>query len=77
MTNVPVPVEVVPDPKRPYKAIATLVITFLGLLWANLEGKRDTLDNMTKWEWLTVIVPTIIATGAVYGISNPMIIKRQ
>lgn len=62
------------DPRRPYKAIAAFFITVIGLLWANLAG-RDSFDNMTTMEWLTIIVPTILATGAVYGIENPMVRK--
>jgi len=59
------------DPKRPYKAIAAFVLTVLGLLWTSLEGKDD-LGNMTVMEWLAIIVPTILTTGAVYGVRNPI-----
>lgn len=55
---------------KPYKAYAAFVLTVLGLLWAALEG-RDSLDNMTLMEWLSIIVPVILTTGAVYGIRNP------
>lgn len=58
------------DPRRPYKAYAAFVITFIGLLWANLEG-RETWSTMGLQDWMTVVVPTLIATGAVYGIRNP------
>lgn len=54
---------------KPYKAIAAFLVTFLGTLWANLNGRED-LESMSFVEWVTVIVPTIIATAAVYGISN-------
>lgn len=67
---------IVADPKRPYKAIAAFVITVLGLLWANLAG-RDSLGDMTLMEWLTIIVPTILTTGAVYGVSNPITFKKD
>lgn len=63
------------DPKRPWKAIAAFVLTVLGLLWASLEG-RDDLGNMTTMEWLAIIVPTILTTGAVYGIRNPITVKE-
>lgn len=63
------------DPKRPWKAIAAFVLTVLGLLWASLEG-RDDLGNMTMMEWLAIIVPTILTTGAVYGIRNPITDKE-
>lgn len=62
------------DPRRPYKAIAAFVLTVLGLLWAALAG-RDTLTDMSLMEWLSIIVPTILTTGAVYGISNPATIQ--
>lgn len=68
--------QIVADPKRPYKAIAAFVITVLGLLWANLAG-RDTLGDMTAMEWLSIIVPTILTTGAVYGIQNPITYKAD
>lgn len=55
---------------KPYKAVAAFVLTILGLLWASLAGK-DTLDDMTLMEWLSIIVPVILTTGAVYGITNP------
>lgn len=64
-----------PDPRRPYKAYAAFVFTLLGLLWASLEG-RDTLDTMTLMEWLSVIVPVVLTTGAVYGIGNPPTPRR-
>lgn len=60
------------DPRKPYKAIATLVITFLGLLWANLEG-HDTWGSLGVQEWVTIVVPTVLATAAVYGIRNPRV----
>jgi hypothetical protein len=58
------------DPRRPYKAYGTLVVTFLGLLWANLEG-RETWGSLGFQDWATIVVPTILATAAVYGIRNP------
>jgi hypothetical protein len=68
---------VVPDPKRPWKAIAGAVVTFLGLLWAALEGKQDRLGSMTLVEWLSVLVPTILTFAAVYGIPNPKVVVRR
>lgn len=74
-TPEPVEAKIEADPKRPWKAIAAFVLTVLGLLWASLEGKDD-LGNMTVMEWLAIIVPTILTTGAVYGIRNPIAIKE-
>lgn len=68
--------DVVADPKRPYKAVAAFFLTVLGLLWAALAG-RDTLDNMSMMEWLSIIVPTILTTGAVYGIPNPKVLRTR
>lgn len=67
---------IVANPKRPYKAIAAFVLTFLGTLWANLSG-HDSLGNMSAMEWLSIIVPTLVATGAVYGIANPITYKED
>jgi uncharacterized membrane protein YjjB (DUF3815 family) len=58
-----------PVANKPYKAIAAFVITFIGTLWANLNGRTD-FNTMTFADWMTVVVPTILATAAVYGISN-------
>lgn len=76
MSNVnPVPVGTVEaDPRKPYKAIAALVVTFLGLLWANLEGKEQ-WDTLGFQDWVTIIVPTVLATAAVYGIRNPKVVE--
>lgn len=63
------------DPKRPWKAVLGALVAFLGLVWANLEG-RDNLANMTVMEWLTVFVPAILTFGAVYGVSNPQVPRR-
>lgn len=54
----------------PYtKAIVAFAVTFIGTLWANLEG-RDDLGSLNFQEWLTVIVPTVLSVAAVYGFSN-------
>lgn len=68
--NAPPAVQVEADPRKPYKAVAAFVVTVLGLLWAALEG-RDSLSNMTVMEWLSIIVPTVLTTAAVYGVRNP------
>ncbi len=60
------------DPRKPYKAIAALVVTFIGLLWANLEGKEQ-WDTLGFQDWVTIVVPTVLATAAVYGIRNPKV----
>lgn len=73
---VPAPENVEADPKRPYKAYVAFALTLLGTLWAALEG-RDTLDNMSLMEWLSIIVPTLLTTGAVYGLRNPKIVERR
>lgn len=62
----------VDNPRRPYKAIAALVVTFLGLLWANLEGK-ESWGTLGFQDWVTIVVPTVLATAAVYGIRNPTV----
>lgn len=55
---------------KPYKAVVAFVVTLLGTLWANLQGRED-LATMGLIEWLTVIVPTVLASAAVYSTSNP------
>ena len=68
------PEVVVADPKKPYKAYVAFVLTTLGLFWAALQG-RDTLDNMSMMEWLSIIIPVILTTGAVYGVENPKVVE--
>ena len=70
-TPLPTP-DVEADPRKPYKAIVAFLITLLGTLWAALEG-RDTLSNMTLMEWLSIVVPVILATAGVYGVQNPKV----
>ena len=70
---VPAPDYIEADPKRPWKAIAAFAFSFLGLIWASLAG-RETLDDMTLMEWLSIIIPTILTTGGVYFVRNPKII---
>lgn len=63
------------DPKRPWKAVAAFLLTLLGTLWAALEG-RDSLDNMSLMEWLSIVIPTVLTTGAVYGLRNPLVAQQ-
>lgn len=74
MSNITPPVK--DDPRRPYKAIAAFAITVVGLLWASLQG-RDNFNNMGTMEWLAIIVPVILTTGAVYGIGNPKVAANR
>lgn len=62
------------DPKRPWKAYAAMVVAFIGLLWANLQGVEDfgTLDFQ---DWLTIVVPTLITFGATYFVENPKVLR--
>lgn len=71
--NTPNTATVEADPRKPYKAVAAFLVTLLGTLWASLEG-RDDWGNMTGQEWLTIIIPTLLATAAVYGIRNPKVL---
>lgn len=73
----PAPATVEADPKRPWKAIAATAVAFLGLLWANLEGHRDNLGNLTLNEWVTIVVPTILAFAATYAVRNPKVAERR
>lgn len=64
-----------PDTK-PYKAIAAFVLTFLGTLYATVQGRTD-LDTMGWRDWLIIVVASLVTTGAVYGITNPAIGTRK
>jgi hypothetical protein len=70
----PVEARVEADPKRPWKAIAAFVVTLLGTLWAALEGRED-LGSLTLMGWLSIIIPTILGTAAVYGFRNPVVVR--
>lgn len=60
-----------PDPARPWKAVAAGVVAFLGLLWANLEGRQDRLGTLSVNEWITVLVPTVLVFAGTYAVPNP------
>ena len=62
-------------PTKPYKSVAAFLVTLLGTLWASLEG-RDTLSSMSLMEWLSIIVPTLLSTAAVYQVTNPAAHRR-
>jgi drug/metabolite transporter (DMT)-like permease len=62
------------DPKKPWKAIVGAVVTFVGLVWANLDGRTD-FDAITRNEWIGAVLGAVIAFGAVYGIPNPLTYK--
>jgi hypothetical protein len=66
---------VVDDKTKPWKAAASAAVAFLSLLWINLQGdgKQDQLTTMTVQDWLTVLIPTIIAFGATYLVPNPKV----
>lgn len=70
----PVEARVEADPKRPWKAVAAFVVTVLGTLWAALEGRED-LGDLTVMGWASIIIPTILATAAVYGVRNPVVAR--
>lgn len=63
----PTPVGV---PTQPVKAIVGGVITLLGLIWANVQANGGEAPH-GLWEWVSIIVPALIAAGAVYGVTNP------
>lgn len=60
------------DPKRPYKAIAAFVLTFLTALYATIQGRTD-LDTMKLADWLIVLLGAVVTAGATYAITNPKI----
>jgi hypothetical protein len=61
-----------PDPGRPWKAVAALVVAALGMIWANLLG-ADTWETLNFQEWLTIIVPPILTALGVYFVPNPQV----
>jgi hypothetical protein len=77
MTSPTAPANVVADPQKPWKAVAAAVVAFIGLLWANLAGHQADLGHMSVQDWLTVIVPTVVAFGATYAVPNPKTIKER
>lgn len=60
-----------PDPKRPYKAVAAFVVTFLGTLLASIQGRKE-FSELTVLEWLIVIGSALVATAAVFQVTNPV-----
>lgn len=70
------PDNVIADPAKPYKAYLAAIGLIIGLMWANLQG-RPTLDGMDLMDWLTVIVPTVLTTIAVYTKENPKVYRNS
>lgn len=69
MAEVPVtPVEVVDDPKKPWKAIGSFVLAFIGALAVATQGKEE-LDSNT--DWVLVLGTAFLTALATYGIPNP------
>jgi hypothetical protein len=62
----PTPVQ----PTKPYKAVAGGVLTFIGLIWANVQANGGDPPSGV-WQWVSIIVPALITFGVVYGITNP------
>lgn len=65
---------IVADARRPYKAIAAFVLTVLGTFWAAVQAAGD-VTSLDLMGWLSIIIPTLLTTGAVYGVSNPITYK--
>jgi hypothetical protein len=61
---------------QPYKALAALIVTFAGTLYATLQGRTD-LGSMGWADWLIVILSSLVSAGAVYGITNPAVGTRK
>jgi len=72
----PAPSSVEADPKRPYKAYAAMVVAFIGLIWANLAG-RESLNDLTAMEILSIVVPAILTFGATYLVENPKVVATH
>ena len=67
-----VPGNVIADPKRPWKAYAALVVAFIGLVWANLQGVEE-WSSLDVQDWVTIIVPSVLTFGATYVVENPKV----
>jgi hypothetical protein len=59
-----------PDPKRPWKAVAAFALAFLGALLATVQGRTD-LDTMKPLDWAIVIGSAVVTAGTVYQLKNP------
>lgn len=59
-----------PTPTKPYKAVVTFLITFVGALYWSLQG-RETLDSMSAAEWVLVIISALVVAGGAYITPNP------
>jgi hypothetical protein len=73
-TPMPQPLPMEADKRRPWKAIASGVVTFIALVWANLDGRQD-FGAITRDEWIGAVVGALVALGTVYGITNPLVPK--
>ena len=74
-TNVPA-TDVKADPFKPVKAALTLVGVFITALLSALTGP-ETLSSLSAEAWLTVILGTLVTSGLVYGVPNPLSVERR
>ena len=55
---------------KPYKAVVTFVLTFLGALIASVQGRTD-LDTLKPVDWMIIVGSAVVTAGAVYIVPNP------
>lgn len=62
-------------PTKPYKAVVAFVVLVIAALWNQLQGIEN-WGTLGFQDWVAIVVPVIIGTAAVYGISNPPTTSR-
>lgn len=53
----------------PYKAVAAFIGTLVAAIWANVQANGGD-PPAGVWEWVSIIVPAVLTTLAVYQITN-------
>jgi hypothetical protein len=62
----------VPDPARPWKAIAAFVLAFLTALYASLQGRPE-LETLKAIDWIIIVLGAVVTAGATYMVRNPQV----
>jgi hypothetical protein len=75
-TNLPSESEVVADPVRPVKAVLAFLSVLVTAFAAAVAGREDRLGDLSSNEWLAIILGTVVTTGLVYGVPNPIVSRR-
>ena len=53
-----------------YKAVTAIIVPFLTQIGAGLLGPSDGGSTITPYEWISAIIISLVAGGAVFTVKN-------